>query len=88
MGDTKTQHFYDLGIFESVAKPQTQPFFIFGDARTPKTNQENISLQYFYTSRNFETPKFRHCSRRRAPKNDEDPSQKISKSLDMGPISS
>ena len=41
MGETKTHHFYDFGIFEPVTKPQNQLFFIFGDTSTPKQNQEN-----------------------------------------------
>ena len=40
MGETKTPHFDDFGIFAPVTKPQNQLFFIFGDTKTPKKNKK------------------------------------------------
>ena len=45
MGEFKNSHFYDFGIFGRVPEPRNQ-FFIFGDTKIPKTNQEE-SLEYF-----------------------------------------
>ena len=36
----KTPHFYDFWISEPITKPQNQLFFIFGDAKIPKTIKE------------------------------------------------
>ena len=58
MGETKTHHFYDVGILEPVTKPPKPILFNFGDTRTPKQNQKKQTM--FYHScfdRHFETSK-------------------------------
>ena len=40
MGETKTSHVYDFGIFEPVTKPQNQLSVIFEDHKTPNKKEE------------------------------------------------
>ena len=63
MGETRTSHFYDFGIFEPVTKPLNQlHIFIFAEPRTPNKNQEE-TLKHFnkyslYKSRDLKIPCF------------------------------
>ena len=50
MGEPETPPFYDFGTFERVHGSPNKLFFIFGDTKTPKTNQEqsrDISIILF-----------------------------------------
>ena len=76
-----------------LTKPQNQLLLSFGDTRTPvqKINKipNHFQKQYYvYKYQNCETPIVWHFPKRRAPANDEDSCNKISKILNMGPISS
>ena len=52
MGETKTPHFYNFGIFEPITKPQNQLFETPANIQeNPQTFSKNIM---FYKSRNFE----------------------------------
>ena len=62
MGETKTPHFYDFGIFEPVTKPQNQHYL---SLETPgyskKINQNPWNLfrkYYFYKISKSGNPKF------------------------------
>ena len=62
MGETKTPHFYDFGIFEPVTNPQNQLFLSLetpGDLKEIKGNPWDVFLKYeFYESWNFENSLF------------------------------
>ena len=63
MGETKTPHFYDFGIFEPVTEPQNQLFLSLetpGHLQKIKTQSQNIlkHITYVYTFMIFETPLF------------------------------
>ena len=88
MGETRTHHFYGFGIFEAVTKPQNQLFLSLGTPRHLKEIKKHpwniLTYYYVFKSRNFETPKVRHLSKRRAPINDEDLSNKHLEHLGYG----
>ena len=44
MGETKTPHFYDFGIFEPVTKPQNQLFLYLETPGHLQQNQENSPI--------------------------------------------
>ena len=48
MGDTKTPHFYDFGIFQPCNQAPKPITFIFGDTRTPNQIQENTNTWKTY----------------------------------------
>ena len=63
MGETKTPHFHDLGIFEPVTKPQNQPFLSLetpGPLKESRKSPKHFSNIMFYESRKLETPKCWH----------------------------
>ena len=42
----KNHHVHDFGIIGRVQTPLKPTLFIFGDTRTPKTNQENMGTSW------------------------------------------
>ena len=80
----------NLGFWDVSRPPPTKnktALHILGDTRTLKENQEQtldqFSKKYFYRCRHVGNPDVWYCSKRWAPENDEGPSNKISKILDM-----
>ena len=57
MGETKTPHFYDFGIFEPVTKPQNQHYLSLetpGHSKKIKKNPWNmLETYYFYKISEF-----------------------------------
>ena len=85
MGESQTQYFYDFGILGRVPEPQNQLLL---SLETPKIKQNpgHFKQYYFYKSQNFGNLKQYKLSKRWAPKNPDDPSNKILKILDMRSI--
>ena len=91
MGETETPHFYDIGIFGGVPEPQKQlslsletPGYLDNIKKIPWNMFEHIVLI------NLKISEIQNCTNfrtKRAPTNDEDPSNKFLKILDMGSIS-
>ena len=90
MGETETPHFHDFGTFEGVPDSPNQLFFIFGDTKIPETiekvpntfsrNIMCITLKVWASTILFFLESW-------APPNDEYPSNKILKILEVRSIS-
>ena len=90
MGETQTSHFYDFGTFGRVPEPQNQVFFILGDTRRPKESRKipgTFKNTFWYKSQLLGNPNFCQLSKRWAPTNPDDLSNKTLKILDMRSIS-
>ena len=90
MGDTKTPHFYDLGFFEPVTKPQNQQILSLetpGHSKKVKKHPQRCWKYYFI---NLKTLKLQQVNifRKDGHRKNEDPLKKTSKILNMGPVSS
>ena len=57
MGETKSPHFYDFGIFERVQTPNPT-IFVFGDTRTPKKSRKSRDIKTYINIKNLETQHF------------------------------
>ena len=86
VGGARTPHFYDFGSVEPVVKPQNQHYLFLetpGHLKKIKKFSGAFLKILSCKCKNVGSPKCRHLSKRRAWENNEDPSTKISKNLDM-----
>ena len=88
MGEPKTPHFHDFGIF-GISR-RVPIISIFGDTKIPGQIKKRPGVFFehiMFTSFKKLNPQVCQVWKRRAPKNDEGPSNNILKVLDMGSIS-
>ena len=87
----KTFHFHDFGISGRVNDSQNQLFYLWEPQDASNTSRKKKSFKNkwcFWKSQDFGNRQFLNFSKRRAPKKNDDPFNKVLKILNMGSVSS